>query len=243
MSKKIIGLIPSRWGSVRFPGKPLAKISGKTMIERVYNRAMKAEILDELFVVTDDERIESECKKKSLRCILQKIDCHSGTDRIAQASKKLNADIFVNIQGDEPLIEPDAINSVAKCLIENDNCFVSNACTKVLEPFKAIDSDVVKVVVDLEENALFYSRSPIPYPKSSNYFFHQQLGLYAFKKNYLQAFLNLPPTPLELVEGVEMLRFLENGHKVRMVKVKDSGFSVDSPKDISYIEQKLNTNS
>ena len=238
--KKNIGLIPARWGSVRFPGKPLAEIAGKTMIERVYLRASKAKLLNDLFVVTDDERIEYECKKKSLKCIMQKFDCHSGTDRIAYASKGLNGNIFVNIQGDEPLIEPKAIDLVIKTLTSSNNCSVTNACTEILDPFKVIDSDVVKVTMDLNDDALFFSRSPIPYPKKSNHLFFQQLGLYAFTKESLMAFGNLDPSPIELVEGIEMLRFIENGIAVRMVKVSDSGFSVDSPKDISFIEDNLN---
>ena len=236
---KIIGLIPARWGSTRFIGKPLAKIAGKSMIKRVYEQAKKSKLLDNVCVVTDDGRIEKECLSNSLDCIFEELDCLTGTDRISHAMKNLKADIYVNIQGDEPLINPDAIDEVLKNMIKNDSVEISNAFTKITEPYKVTDKDVVKVVFDRDLNALFYSRNAIPYPKDSNNIFFQQLGLYAFRKNALKKFLSLKPGKLELVEGVEMLRFVENGIKVKMVEVEDDGLSVDTPKDISYIENFL----
>ena len=209
-----IGLIPARWNSTRFTGKPLANISGKSMIRRVYDQTLKSKLLNKVIVLTDDERIQKECLKYSMEVEMIKEECHSGTDRVAIASKNLNADLYVNIQGDEPLINPDSIDEVLKKLINDDSVEISNAFTKITEPYKVTDKDVVKVVF-------------------------QQLGLYAFRKNALKKFLSLKPGKLELVEGVEMLRFVENGIKVKMVEVKDDGLSVDTPKDISFIENFL----
>ena len=234
-----IGLIPARWNSTRFTGKPLANISGKSMIRRVYDQTLKSKLLNKVIVLTDDERIQKECLKYSMEVEMIKEECHSGTDRVAIASKNLNADLYVNIQGDEPLINPVSIDEVLKKLINDDSVEISNAFTKITEPYKVTDKDVVKVVFDKNLNALFYSRHAIPYPKDSNNIFFQQLGLYAFRKNALKKFLSLKPGKLELVEGVEMLRFVENGIKVKMVEVKDDGLSVDTPKDISFIENFL----
>ncbi len=241
MKKKlnIIGLIPARWGSTRFVGKPLAEISGKSMIRRVYEQAKKSKLLNRVIVVTDDERIKEECLSHSMECILKKIKCHTGTDRIADAIEYLNADIYVNIQGDEPLIDPKSIDKVIKELTKSKNIATSNAYTEIKESYKVIDSDVVKVIFNKKFEAVYYSRSPIPYPKTSNHIFFQQLGLYAFKKNALKKFKSLKPGKLEISEGIEMLRFLENELIVKMVKVDDIGLSVDAPKDIKFIENFL----
>lgn len=238
--KKIIGLIPARWGSTRFPGKPLALINGKTMISHVYERCSLCKDLDQTFVVTDNDEIISECESNNMNSILIKEECNTGTDRIALASKDLEADIFVNIQGDEPLIDPEGISKVIQSLVkEDDNVVASNAYTLIKEPYKVVDSDVVKVAFDKNEHAMFFSRSPIPNPKASNTIFYQQLGLYAFKKESLEKFSSLRQGLLEMSEGVEMFRFIENGFNLKMVKVEDVGLSVDSPKDIKTIEDFL----
>jgi len=236
---KIIGLIPARWGSTRFVGKPLANILGKSMIRRVYEQAQKSKILNEVIVVTDDERIRDECLSHSMKCILKKNKCHTGTDRIAYVLEDIDADIYVNIQGDEPLIDPKSIDAVVKTVMKSSKVFTSNAYTEIKESYKVIDSDVVKVIFNAKSDAIYFSRSPIPFPKNSNNSFFQQLGLYAFRKKSLENFKKLSPGKLELSESVEMLRFLENGFPVKMVKVKDTGLSVDAPKDIQFIEKFL----
>ncbi len=236
---KIIGLIPARWGSTRFVGKPLANISGKSMIRRVCEQARKSKTLNEVIVVTDDERIRDECLSHSMECILKKSKCHTGTDRIANVLEDIDADIYVNIQGDEPLIDPKSIDAVVKAVIKNSKVLTSNAYTEIKESYKVIDSDVVKVIFNAQSDAIYFSRSPIPFPKNSNNSFFQQLGLYAFRKKSLETFKKLSPGRLELSESVEMLRFLENGFPIKMVKVEDIGLSVDAPKDIQFIENYL----
>ena len=236
---KSIGLIPSRWGSTRFPGKPLALIAGKTMVRRVYERCTLCKDLDEVYVVTDSNKIMQECELNNMNVLFIDEECNTGTDRIALAAADLEADIFVNVQGDEPLIDPKAITSVITVLRNDPDTKASNAFTLIEKPYKVVDSDVVKVVFDEDDFAMYFSRSPIPNPKSNNSNFYQQLGLYAFRKDALEEFLKLDQGPLEKSEGVEMLRFIEKGYKLKMVEVNDIGLSVDSPKDLISIEEYL----
>ena len=233
-----VGLIPARWGSSRFEGKPLAIICGQSMISRVYDRACMSKLLDQVYVVTDDKRIENHCNLFNIPVIRVDDDVATGTDRCAIASLKIDADIYVNIQGDEPLIDPEAIDSVIREL--NEEIGVSNAFVRITEPYKMMDTDVVKVVIDKNYQALYYSRLGIPFGKDENPYVFQQLGLYAFSRAKLQNFRHMIRHPLERAESVEMLRYLEHGFKVQMVLVEDDGLSVDSPKDVKLVEQRIN---
>ena len=235
-----VGLIPSRWGSTRFEGKPLAMISGQPMIQRVYDRASLSKKLDEVYVVTDDDRIENYCNDNDLNVIRIDDDVETGTDRIALTLDTLDADIYVNIQGDEPLIDPDAIDRMIEYF--NPNIGTVNAYVKITEPYKVMDNDIVKVVFNSYHCAMYYSRLGIPFPRHENGNVYQQLGLYAFSKERLKLFRELPMQSLEKSESVEMLRYLENGYDVQMVHVDDVGLSVDSPKDIKLVEEYLNGN-
>ena len=235
-----VGLIPSRWGSTRFEGKPLAIINGVPMIKRVYDQASLSKRLDEVYVVTDDDRIENYCNDNDLNVIRVDDDVKTGTDRIALTLDTLDAKVYVNIQGDEPLIDPDAIDT----LIETHTLSsVTNAYVELSESgkwHKLHDRNVVKVVTDSYDNALYYSRLGIPYHQKDATPVKQQLGLYAFDKDFLKLFPTLPVRDLERSESVEMLRFVENGYKVRMVEVNDVGLSVDTPNDIKSVENYLN---
>lgn len=224
-----VGLIPARWTSSRFDGKPLALIDGVPMIKRTYDQVAKCKQLDTIVVLTDDERINDYCSKNEMRCIMIVEDVRSGTDRCAKALELLDGNVFVNIQGDEPLINPDAIDS----LIENHTGGVSNAYVDIDDDYKLHDKNVVKVAIGtpqlLKTYALHYSRLPI-----SN---KQQLGLYAFDRDMLEMFPNLPVGENEKSESVEMLRYVENGLKVRMTKVEDEGLSVDTIEDLRRVEE------
>jgi len=235
-----VGLIPSRWGSTRFEGKPLAMINGVPMIKRVYDQASMSKRLDEVYVVTDDDRIENYCNDNNLNVIRIDDDVKTGTDRIALTLDTLDAKVYVNIQGDEPLIDPDAIDK----LIETHTLSsVTNAYVELSESgkwHKLYDKNVVKVVTDSSNNALYYSRLSIPYYQKDTTPIKQQLGLYAFDKEFLKLFPTLPVRDLERSESVEMLRFVENGYKVKMVEVNDVGLSVDTPNDIKSVENYLN---
>lgn len=233
-----VGLIPARWGSSRFEGKPLALICGESMIKRTYDRASMSKKLDKVYVVTDDNRIEYHCELFHIPCIRVDDDCTTGTDRCAIASKQIDADIYVNIQGDEPLIDPDAIDRLLEYY--NPNIGTANAYIAIDQPYKVMDNDVVKVVFNSYHMALYYSRLGIPFPRGEDGRVFQQLGLYAFSKERLELFTELPRQSLEKAESVEMLRFVENGFDVQMVHVFDDGLSVDSPKDIKLVEDRIN---
>ena len=235
-----IGLIPARWGSSRFEGKPVALIKGQTMIQRVYERAKLSKHLDIVVVLTDDMRIYNEVSRFNGKCLMITDKCETGTDRVALAidSPFKNAEIYVNIQGDEPLINPSAIDTLIEQF--DNNIGVANAYTTIEETYKLHDNNVVKVVIDKSDNALYYSRWPIPYNQKENVIPYQQLGLYAFNRSMLQKFLTLPRGTLEKSEGVEMLRYLENGYNIKMVEVEDEGLSVDTPDDLKMVETHLN---
>lgn len=226
---KVLGLIPARWGSTRFEGKPLADIGGKKMIHRVYDQCKKTENLEEVIVLTDDDRIEDYCVENKINVLRVDDDCETGTDRCAIASNKLSADIFVNIQGDEPLIEPDTIDAVVDA--HNHHIGVTNAYCDIVEEYKLEDRNVCKVALDTKGNAQYYSRLPI-----SEY---QQLGLYAFSGTSLEDFYHLTKGECEKRERIEMLRFIENDMNVKMVKVEEESISVDVPSDIKLVEEKL----
>ena len=248
-SPKIIGLIPARWQSSRFEGKPLKLINGKPMIERVYNQCSLVESLDKVIVLTDDDRIQEFCEENSIPCLRVDDDCETGTDRCAKAIESIEADFFVNIQGDEPVIDPGSIDLLIKNFLENDsstNVFprseirIGNAYTEINDDKKLHDKNVVKVVFDKNKKALFFSRYPLPFLKGKSGKFFQQLGLYIYSKDALNLFSKLPSLSLDKSEQVELLRFLEHGYSVEMTKVRDVGLSVDIPEDIKLVEDYLN---
>lgn len=235
---KVVGIIPCRYGAVRFPGKSLADINGKPMLWHVHQRAMQAKSLDAVLVATDDDRIRKACEVLDIEVIMTRSDHVSGTDRVAECALHLDADIIVNVQGDEPMIDPEAIERVARGIIECDdpNVQASNAYNEISSPSDAIDTNVVKVVMTTTGRAMAYSRMPIPYPRGGEVQYYRQFGLYAFRRSGLEIFSSLKPGPLERAEGVEMLRFIEQGHGVQMVQVpNDDGIPVDTPSDLDRV--------
>ena len=231
-----VGLIPARWSSTRFEGKPLALINDIPMIQRVYDLACQVKQLDTVVVLTDDDRIVDYCSKNEIRCIVVEDDVRSGTDRCAKALELLDGNIFVNIQGDEPLLNPDAVDR----LISEHRNGVSNAYVYVNNDDKLQDKNVVKVITDMNSNAIYYSRLPIPYQQKESPPFKQQLGLYCFDRHMLDIFPNLLVGDNEKAESVEMLRYIENGYAVNMVQVEDEGLSVDTIEDLKKVEEFLN---
>ena len=224
-----VGLIPARWSSSRFEGKPLALINGIPMIRRVYDLACQVKQLDTVVVLTDDDRIVDYCSKNEMRCIVVEDDVRSGTDRCAKALELLDGNIFVNIQGDAPLINPEAIDKMITDF--DDETDIVNAYVEVDQEYKLTDPNVVKVVMDKDNHALYYSRLPI-----SRY---QQLGLYAYKRGMLDVFPHMDRHENEIEENVEMLRYLENGFVVKMIRVEDEGLSVDTHDDMKLVELKI----
>ena len=238
---KIIGVIPCRYKSSRFPGKSLALINGKPMMWHVYQRAIESNVLDEVYIATDDERIVKVANEHNLKTVMTSDKHETGTDRVAEVASQIQADFYINIQGDEPFIEPEAIKLVAQAIIDCDNPLVqaANAYTSMQDISDVVDTNTVKVVMDVNQRALAYSRQPIPYPKANTAKYSKQLGLYAFKQSGLQVFSENLPASLEKVEGVEMYRLLEHGYSIQMVKTNNVSISVDTPSDLKRVQKKF----
>ena len=236
---KVIGIIPSRYGSTRFPGKPLAMIKGKTMIQRVCEQAWKSK-LDAVVVATDDMRIAEEVLGFGGKYVMTDPRHQSGTDRCCEALHILETeyDAVVNIQGDEPFIDPEHINLLVD-LISRDDTQLASLAKKIDDEDDLFGSNKVKVVMDKAGNALYFSRNPIPYMRNVDRklwmkkgTFYQHIGLYAYKTDVLRQIAMMKPTALEKAESLEQLRWLENGLSIRMAIVEADSIAVDSPADL-----------
>lgn len=236
--KEIIGVIPARYESTRFPGKPLADIYGKPMVYWVAKRVEKS-IIKKFFVATDDARIMDACQSYSIPCIMSSKDCLNGTERVAEISSKIKADYYVNIQGDEPSINPEAINKIVRSLNKHKNADYIQAVAKLTNKHKILDTSLVKVAVSENSEALFFSRLPIPFHQNKNDsvkpHYYRCLGLYLYHKDLLSNYLKMPPTTLENIENIEQLRLIENKIIINAVEVDDDGISVDTPEDLIII--------
>lgn len=244
MSKiKVAGLIPARYGSSRLPGKPLALIAGKPMIQHVYERCMSAPSLASVVVCTDDTRVFDTVESFGGKAVMTRSDHISGTDRVAEAAEQLDTDIIVNIQGDQPFVHPDMLDEVVQPLLDKNPADVSTLMFRIdrEEDFK--DPAVVKVVVNHAGRALYFSRSLIPYPRENvEHSVYEHAGTYVYRKETLLRLTQLAPTTLEKVESLEQLRWLEHGLSVHVVATKIPeparyGFSVDTPADLERAEQ------
>lgn len=235
---KIIGVIPARYESSRFPGKPLALINGKPMIWWVYTRCKEVKELDELYVATDDQRIVNTCNQYGIDVILTSDKHKTGTDRVGEVASKIDADIYVNIQGDEPLIEPNEIRDLLGCF-EDESVYLANLKQEIVDLEEAAKTNVVKIVTDINDDALYMSRSVIPSNIKDGKMCktYRHIGIYGFKKDFLFKYINMPQSPLELGEGVEMMRVVENGYKMRVHETKYESVSVDLPEHIQLVEE------
>lgn len=246
-SLKIIGVIPARYDSTRFPGKALADILGKPMIQHVYERVKSAALLNDLIVATDDKRIMEAVKKFNGKAVLTgKHD--SGTDRIAEAVKKLDVDIIANIQGDEPLIEPAMVEQVVSPFLSDSSIAMSTLVSEITDASDLCNQNIVKVVTDNKDFAVYFSRSPIPFPRdnmeNSNTCkpvasFLKHIGIYAYTKEFLLKFTSLPQGQLEKTEKLEQLRAIENGYRIKVIKTKFDSIPVDIPEDINKVKDFL----
>jgi 3-deoxy-manno-octulosonate cytidylyltransferase (CMP-KDO synthetase) len=242
---RIIGIIPARYASTRFPGKPLALIAGKSLIQRVVERCQQAKSLAEIVVATDDPRI-AEVARKFCRVEMTREDHPSGSDRIAEVASRNDCDAIVNIQGDEPLIDPAVINAVAGALARDE---MSTAATPIRNPEEYDNPNVVKVVVNAAGRALYFSRRTIPYlreaaSRSANeqlaaFPFLKHLGIYGYRRETLLRLVKFPLSPLEQAEKLEQLRALENGIQIAVVKVDYDSVGVDVPEDVVRVEELL----
>lgn len=237
---KIIGVIPARFQSSRFPGKPLAKINGKPMIWWVYNQVIKVNQFNDVYVATDSTRILDECNKYKIKAILTSDKHQTGTDRIGEVATKIKADFYVNIQGDEPLIEPETIERIVTYKQENPEVEVINSMTLIHDEKDIQRNTVVKVVASDNDDLLYLSRAPIPYPKRGQKIeYYKHLGLYGLSKQALKFYSQTQRAKNEKIEDIEMLRFLENGYRIKIVEVNSNSVGVDCPEDILRVEQKM----
>ncbi len=239
---KILGVIPARYKSTRLEGKPLADILGKPMIQYVYEAARQAKSLSEVIVATDDERIARAVRQFGGEAIMSAADHASGTDRVAEAARARDAGMIVNIQGDEPLIQPRMIDECVDALQYSDGAGLSTVMKRIAED-AFHDPGVVKVVCDARGRALYFSRSLIPYPRTrtAGFAVFEHIGLYAYTKECLLRLAALPPTRLELIEGLEQLRALENGIAIQVVETQCGGelISVDTAEDLERVREIL----
>jgi 3-deoxy-manno-octulosonate cytidylyltransferase (CMP-KDO synthetase) len=227
-----IAIIPARYQSTRLPGKPVIEIQGKTLIEHVYRRVQCAESVERILVATDDERIASAVRKFGGEVTMTRFDHQSGTDRLAEAAAHLPSDaLVVNIQGDEPLIEPGVIDRAVAAARHRDAQIVT-LMTPLLDPAAIMDPNRVKVVVDRNGFALYFSRSPIPSGGISSGTTFLHLGLYVYRVEFLKEFTKLDRTPLEIAERLEQLRALEHGFRIRVVGVESESWGIDTPADL-----------
>jgi len=235
---KVIGIIPARYASSRLPGKALVDIAGRPMIEHVYRRCREAGSLSEVWVATDDRRIYDVVEGFGGRAVMTRADHPSGTDRIAEAAAPMDARVIVNIQGDEPLLDPAEIDAVAAPFAEDPEVVMSTAAVRIEDPRDIQDPGMVKVVVDRKGNALYFSRLPIPHYRSgSQGLCLKHIGLYAYRKDFLLTYASLPPAPLEQAECLEQLRVLENGYRIRVVLTEHDAISVDTPEDLERVRR------
>lgn len=234
---KIIGVIPARIGSTRLAKKVLREISGKILIEHVYERAVQSPLLDELWIATDSREVEAVCRRRKIPVTLTSEKHPSGTDRIYEVMTKRPADVFVNIQGDEPLVRAEHMDALLKPFFSSEEVFVSTLKTK-LAPEHVNNPNVVKVVTDPKGWALYFSRSPIPHDReeSGRFPLYKHLGFYAYRREALEKFHSLPPSPLEKIERLEQLRFLENGIRIFVAETAFDSISVDTEEDLQRVE-------
>jgi 3-deoxy-manno-octulosonate cytidylyltransferase (CMP-KDO synthetase) len=237
---RILGIIPARFASSRFPGKALAELAGKSMLEHVWERASRSRYLTDLLVATDDERIAAVVRKFGGRARMTSPQHPSGSDRLAEVASAEEAALYVNIQGDEPLIDPEAIDAAILSVYGDEAIVMGTLKKQIVDPTDIMNTNVVKVVTNLLGDALYFSRCPIPYERDGRnglpvYFKH--IGLYVYRREFLLRYPDLTVGPLEEAERLEQLRALENGYRIRVVNTEYESLGVDTPEDLERVRQ------
>src|SRR5882672_2644091 len=241
-----IAIIPARFAATRLPGKPLVALAGKPMIERVWERVFRAEKISRVIVATDDERILQAVAGFGGEAVMTRAGHRSGTERVAEVAATVirgGGDIFVNVQGDEPLIEPAAIDAAVEAIESDEQVSIATLAVPITRPADIMDPNVVKVVLDFDDNALYFSRAPVPWVRDTGGTIQvrhlKHLGLYVFQRSALLDFPTLPLGDLERIEQLEQLRWMENGYKIRVAETAHDSVSVDVPEDVTRVEQLL----
>jgi len=244
--EKIVAIIPARWGSSRFPGKPLAPIAGKPMIQWVVERTRLATKLADVFVATDDERIVEVVESFGGKAVMTPSDLPSGTDRVAYVARDLEIDAVINVQGDEPLIDPNAVDVLADTLLTETSTKMATLVRKITESEELANANTVRVVIDNNHNALYFSRAAIPFARdidkkewALHFPYYDHIGIYAYRKDFLLELTELPISVLEQAESLEQLRVLENGYNIKVGIVDVQPICVDVPKDVERVEQRI----
>ncbi|MBI5207421.1 MAG: 3-deoxy-manno-octulosonate cytidylyltransferase [Candidatus Firestonebacteria bacterium] len=247
---KIIGVIPARYNSSRLPGKPMADINGKPMIQHVFERVKKSSLIKDVYIATDDVRIFKCALRFGGKVILTSKSHQSGTDRVAEAAEKIKADIIVNIQGDEPLIMPEMIDQAVKPFLEDNEINMSTLVKKITRTEELFNPNTAKVILDKDNNAIYFSRSPIPFVRDIEKFnitnfkksgmlkkfvFYKHIGLYVYTKKFLLKIVNLPMSNYEKIEKLEQLRVLENGYKIKAVETTYDTLGVDTQFELNKV--------
>lgn len=238
---KAIGVIPARWGSTRFPGKPLELISGKPLLQWVIEGAKTSRKLSEVIVATDDSRIVQLCERVGTRAVMTDSDLPTGTDRVHQAVHGIEADIVVNIQGDEPLVEGALLDRLVTPLLGNNDLEMATL-GRALDTESLMSPNTAKIVVNVRDEALYFSRFAIPYSRTQNEDLKgalKHIGLYAYRRDFLVRFCNQTPTQIEVAESLEQLRALYLGARIKVVRVEHDSWGVDTPDDVQKIEKLL----
>jgi len=242
-SSQMVIVIPARYGSTRLPAKPLVPLAGKPMIQRVYERAKLAKSAGRVIVATDDDRILNAVQDFGGEARMTRTDHRTGTERIAEVAAHVEGEIFVNVQGDEPLLDPAAVDAAVAALLEEPAAAISTVAVPIRTPADIMDPNVVKTVLDFDDNALYFSRAPIPWVRDSAHKIHarhlKHLGLYVFQRDALLEYPTLPQGELERLEQLEQLRWLENGWKIRVAEVEHDAVSVDVAEDVARVEKLL----
>ena len=233
---KVVGVIPARYGSSRFPGKPLADICGRPMIWWVYRQALKVEQFADVFVATDDERIQAVCEQYGMKVVMTSSEHPTGSDRVAEVASKVEGDLFINIQGDEPLMEPEMVRQVIR-LFDDPEVYFGSLKKKVTDPAVIAADSTVKVVTDDLNNAMYFSRNPIPsgLKDTDHVDVYKHVGIYAYKREFLLKFGAMPQSSLELAECVEPLRAMQAGYKMRFTETEYENISVDYPEHLEQV--------
>ncbi|HKV25427.1 MAG TPA: 3-deoxy-manno-octulosonate cytidylyltransferase [Candidatus Acidoferrum sp.] len=239
----VVIVIPARYASTRLPGKPLVSLSGKPMIQRVYERAKLATRAQRVIVATEDERIVKAVESFGGEARMTRPDHRTGTERVAEVAAHEKGDVFVNVQGDEPLLDPASVDTAVSSLLEEPAASIATVATPIRTPADIMDPNVVKAVLDFDGNAIYFSRAPIPWVRDSAGKIQvrhlKHLGLYVFQRDALLEYPTLPQGELERIEQLEQLRWLENGWKIRVAEVEHDAVSVDVPEDVARVEKLL----
>ncbi|HEY1182890.1 MAG TPA: 3-deoxy-manno-octulosonate cytidylyltransferase [Bryobacteraceae bacterium] len=237
MPRKILGVIPARFGSTRFPGKVLALLSSKTVLQHVYERACQSRYLSSVIVATDDQRVYEAARGFGANVRMTRADHISGTDRVAEVASTEESAVVVNIQGDEPLIDPAAIDAAILPVVHDTDVVMATLKKKIEDPREIADPNVVKVVTNHAGDAIYFSRCAIPYAREQGGVWFKHIGLYVYRRDFLLAYSQLPVGPLERAERLEQLRALENGYPIRVIETEYESLGVDTPEDLERVSR------